>query len=80
MQAIALFLPCGATRERTGAIWTAVGVHTAVYLGRLIPIKPTDYGVQLAFQTVTLALAAALVLAAPRLGSAPRAASPDLRQ
>jgi membrane protease YdiL (CAAX protease family) len=77
VQAIALFLLCGATRERTGAIWMAVGVHTAIYLGQLIPIKPTDYGVQLAFQTVTLALAAALVLVVRRPGSAPQASLPD---
>ncbi|MFD0470572.1 CPBP family intramembrane glutamic endopeptidase [Nonomuraea thailandensis] len=79
VQAIALFLLCGATRQRTGAIWTAVGVHTAIYLGQFIPIRPTDYGVQLAFQTVTLALAAVLVLAVRRPGSGPRAALPDAR-
>lgn len=80
VQAVALFLLCGATRQRTGAIWTAVGVHLSIYLGTLIPITAADYGVQLAFQTVMLALAAALVLFGPTLRThrpAPRAVRAD---
>ncbi|MEV0615609.1 type II CAAX endopeptidase family protein [Nonomuraea sp. NPDC050404] len=66
VQATAMGLLCGACRERTGAVWMPVGVHTAVYVNLLIPAPASNYGAQLALQTAALTLTAAAVLVTAR--------------
>ncbi|MEV4896542.1 type II CAAX endopeptidase family protein [Nonomuraea sp. NPDC055795] len=70
VMAIALGFLCGALRLRSGAVWTAAGAHTSVYLIALFPAREIDFGIQLIFQTVLLSLAAgAVLLISPRKGS-----------
>lgn len=61
--ATALGFACGAARQRTGALWAAVGVHTGLHLAwRIFPTEDILYGVQLVVQTAFLTLAALALL------------------
>lgn len=63
--AIALGFLCGALRLRSGAVWTAAGAHTSVYLIGIFPTREINFGIQLIFQAVLLSLAAGAVLLFP---------------
>ncbi|GAA0915883.1 type II CAAX endopeptidase family protein [Nonomuraea longicatena] len=65
VNATALGFACGAARMRTGSVWPAAGLHTAVYLQWPV-VEPIDFGVLLICQTVVLSLAAPAILAFPR--------------
>lgn len=66
LQAVALGFACGAARERTGALWAAVGVHWGLHLaGRFFFTEAVDYPVQLLLMTATLTLAGLLFLRGP---------------
>ena len=64
VMATALGFACGAARQRTGATWMAVGVHTGFHIGvRLFATREIDYGVQLVVEAVTLSLTTLAILA-----------------
>ncbi|WP_214324343.1 CPBP family intramembrane glutamic endopeptidase [Nonomuraea sediminis] len=62
-QAMTLGLACGAARSRTGTLWAAIGFHTGFHIGyRLLPVQPTNFGVQLVILAATTTVVALLFL------------------
>lgn len=77
VQATALGFACTAARVRSGALWTAVGVHTGFHVGNLLtPTEDLRYDVQLILLTCTLFLTGLAVL--PRRDRSPRPADVKL--
>ncbi|WP_157246461.1 CPBP family intramembrane glutamic endopeptidase [Nonomuraea typhae] len=72
LMAIGFGFLCGTLRMRTGTVWAAAGMHSSLYYVVYFPTQEINFGVQLIFQTVLFALAAAAVLMFPgrRLPSA----------
>ncbi|MEV4010288.1 type II CAAX endopeptidase family protein [Nonomuraea angiospora] len=71
LQAIALGFACAAARERTGAVWMAVGVHTGFHTGNIVlPTQDIQYGVQLVLLAGTLTVTGLLILARRKGGHA----------
>ncbi|TDQ46130.1 CPBP family intramembrane glutamic endopeptidase [Actinorugispora endophytica] len=67
--AVALGFVCAASRERTGTIWMAVGVHSGIYFGNgFFPTEGIVYSVQLAAQALAMVLAGLLVLGRSGIG------------
>ncbi|PSK99907.1 membrane protease YdiL (CAAX protease family) [Murinocardiopsis flavida] len=65
--AAALGFACAASRERTGTLWAAIGIHSGFYFANgFVPTEPAAYGVQLTAQAAVLTAVGMLFLVRPR--------------